>query len=185
LELLDFDEYALALAACGLAFSATELQGGLFGRLAGGHTLAENELLAFTAELVEVSPLSLTPAKETLERIYQDTLAQAQDQQGLLELLLPDDDELLPERLDALSKWCRCYLSGLGQTGLSGDTALPADAAEAMRDVAAIALVDPECQEDEDDEASYVELVEFVRVATTLIQVELTQLLTAPAKSKH
>ena len=73
----------------------------------------------------------------------------------------------------------------LGLSGLSGDTKLAPDITEAMRDIAEIALVDADTDESEDDEVSLAELIEFVRVASSLIQVELARLMSVPEKRKH
>ena len=54
-----------------------------------------------------------------------------------------------------------------------------------MRDLAAIALADPESQADEDGEASYAELVEFVRVAISLIYTEIAHMQSAPGEVLH
>ena len=182
---LDFDECCHELLVHGLDATPSDLQGGLCGRLCGQQSLEEEDLLTFFAGLIEVTSSSLVPIKEMLHNIYQDTLAQLSAEQGLVELLLPDDDEPLSERIEALSQWCRSYLTGLGLSGLSGETTLAPDVTEAMRDMAAIALVDSDSEQEEDDEASFVELVEFVRVASTLIHVELAHLMSTPAKTRH
>lgn len=182
---LEFDECCHELLIHGIDATPADLQGGICGRLSGGGGFDEQDLLAFFAELLDVSTLNLQPIIAMLEDVYQSVLAQINTQQGLVDLLLPDDDEAISDRLQALACWCRSYLSGLGLSGLSGETNLAPDVAEAMRDLAVIALVDPNSEQEEDDEASFMELVEFVRVASSLIHVELAHLMSAPTKAKH
>ena len=182
---LDFDECCHELLVHGLDITPSDLQGGLCGRLCGNQSLEEEDVLTFFAELTEDTSSGLVPIKEMLHNLYRDTLTQVSAQEGLVELLLPDDDDPLSERIEALSRWCRSYLAGLGLSGLSGETTLAPDVTEAMRDMAAIALVDPDSEQEEDDETSFVELVEFVRVASTLIHVELAHLVSTPAKTRH
>ena len=182
--MLDFDECCDVLLLEGLDVSPAELQGGLCGRLSGGQGLDVGDLYGFIAELAEVSSLK-GAAKELIDQLYNDTLTALQTQDGLIDLLLPDDDEALSDRISALGSWCRSYLSGLGQSGLSGQLELAPEVAEAMRDVAAIALVDPDGQENDDDEMSFAELVEFVRVASTLIHLGLSDLMAASPEIKH
>lgn len=184
-RLIDFDACCHALFVAGLVVSPVTLQGGLCGKLGGGQILSDEALFAFLSDLTEVPVSSLVAVQDMVHKLYLDTLAQVQEQQGLVALLLPDDDEPLSARIEALSDWCRSYLSGLGQSGLSGDTALAADVSEAMRDLAAIALADPESRIDEDGEANYAELVEFVRVAISLIYAELTHMQSAPGETRH
>jgi uncharacterized protein len=172
--LLNFDSCCESLVVSGLFLNPAGLQGAFCGRLAGGRNLDAKEILAFIAGNFSVVPESLLPIEEVLDNIYDDTLMQICDQQKLIELLLPQDDEELTVRLAALSDWCRSYLIGLGQSGLIGNSVLTPDAVEAMRDLAAVAAVDLSNLQ-EDDEVSYSELIEYVKVASALIQVELVQ----------
>lgn len=180
---MNFDECCNALLMQGLDSHPSELQGGLFGRLCGN--VNGGDFLEIFSQLTEAGVTSLKPLEEQLEQIHKDVLAAMDDGGGLIELLLPDDDQPLPDRLDALARWCRGFLAGLGLSGLSGDTKLAPDITEAMRDIAEIALVDADTDESEDDEVSLAELIEFVRVASSLIQVELARMMSVPEKRKH
>ena len=182
--MLDFDECCNTLVEGGLSINPAELQGGLYGRLCGGKALSDQDLQIFAEQLIGVSLAKLPQVEEMFDTLHRHALLQLQEQHELVKLLLPDDDEPISTRIESLSVWCQSFLSGLGQSGLSGETALAADVAEAMRDLAAIALVDPESQE-EDGEASYAELVEFVRVASSLIHVELKHLMSTPVEHRH
>lgn len=99
------------------------------------------------------------------------------------QLLLPDDEESLEARTEALAGWCSGFLAGIGEaaaspaarTLLAGDTA-----AEILADFAEIALAasgsdeaGEEAEADSADEAAYAELVEFVRVGVQLLFDEL------------
>jgi uncharacterized protein len=95
--------------------------------------------------------------------------------------LLPDDETPLAERADALSLWCQGFLYGLG----SGTTADPgkvsAEAGEIIRDLTEITHVGVEAdEENEENEAAFAEVVEFVRVGVQLLFVEL-----APARGQE
>ena len=182
---LDFDECCYELQLDGLDITPSDLQGSLCGRLSGGHSFAEQDFPEFVAALTGHSLTSLVLVKDMLNDLYRDTKAQLNAEAGLVELLLPDDEEPLSDRIQALSGWCQSYLSGLGQSGLSGETELAPDVAEAMRDLAAIALLDADGEQDSDDEANFVELVEFVRVASTLIHMEREHLMFASDNTRH
>jgi yecA family protein len=88
-------------------------------------------------------------------------------------LLLPDDDIPLNERVDALSLWCRGYLSGLGLVGVTKEDLANEVIQELVNDISHIAHVSIETDSSEDDESNYMELVEYIRVAVQNIQVEL------------
>ena len=83
-----------------------------------------------------------------------------------------DDDAALDERVMALGEWCQGFLFGLGQSGLSNETQLTTEIADVLRDLAAVAQVGLN-ETAEDDEVSYSELVEYVRVAVLLVEAEL------------
>jgi uncharacterized protein YgfB (UPF0149 family) len=87
--------------------------------------------------------------------------------------LLPDDDAPLVERLSALAEWCQSFLAGfavgLSRRGIDELGALPEDAQEIVQDLVAIAQLDTELAEG-DVEAGFMELAEYVKVGTLLIQ---------------
>ncbi len=103
-----------------------------------------------------------------------DEIKQEFDQPSFgFQLLLPNDDAALEQRLDALGYWCRGYLSGLGLVGVTKEDLENDVIKELVHDVSQIAHVSIETDASEDDEHNYVELVEYVRVAVQNIQHEL------------
>lgn len=88
-------------------------------------------------------------------------------------MLLPGDQSDLTERIDALGFWCRGYLSGLGLAGITPEHLSNDSIKELVHDLSQIAHASIEVDASEEDEANYVELVEFVRVAVQNIRVEL------------
>lgn len=192
---MDFEHYCRAFTVVGLTSNPAELQGMLCGRLSGGQRLTEQKVLALAVDLLDVDEASVTPLRSDLLQLYKDTVAQLEDDSGVFALLLPDDDAPLPDRIETLAHWCQNYLSGLGQSGLSGDAPLTAEMSEAMRDLASIAMADSGAVDDqldpypdeidEEDEASYFELVEYVRVAVTLIYAEIKLMTSLEGKTVH
>ena len=86
--------------------------------------------------------------------------------------LLPDDDMPMDVRLVALGAWSQSFLAGLAagmaRQGVQGLAGLPEEAQEIIRDLAAIAQLDPE-QTEGDAEADFMQLEEYVKVGTLLI----------------
>ncbi len=69
-------------------------------------------------------------------------------------------------------------VSGLpvrSRAGLSEDATLTGDIADALGDLAAISQIGTLDEESEEDEVSYTELVEYVRVAVLLVYAELNK----------
>lgn len=192
---MDFEHYCRVFTVVGLTTNPAELQAVLCGRLSGGQHLSDRKLLEVAADLLDASASSLTAIEGDVRQLYKDTVEQLEDGGGVFELLLPDDEDSLHERIETLSRWCQNYLSGLGQSGLSGDATLAEDVSEAMRDLAAIAMADSGNSDneldpyassiDEQDEVSFFELVEYVRVAVTLIYAELKLMNNPEGKTIH
>ena len=192
---MNFEDYCHAFTVAGLTTNPAELQAVLCGRLSGGQRLSDKKVLVVAADLLDISDSIVATIKADVLQLYNDTAEQLENSNAVFELLLPDDDDSLHERIETLSLWCQNYLSGLGQSGLSGDVSLPADVSEAMRDLAAIAMADSGNSDDdldpyassidEQDEVSFFELVEYVRVAVTLIYAEMKSANNPEGKTLH
>jgi len=105
-----------------------------------------------------------------LDVLYGETLRQLDDAVFEFELLLPDDEHAdLDTRTAALAGWCTGFAFGIGASG-RGEGELPADSSEFLHDVVRIAQA--EAADEEDDEAAYAEVVEYVRMGVLLTRTE-------------
>ena len=87
--------------------------------------------------------------------------------------LLPDDEEALETRTAALAEWCTGFLAGLGSVPVPTE-GWPDTVREIVADFGEIARAAVgEEDSPEDSEASYVELVEYLRAGTQLVHEEL------------
>lgn len=104
-------------------------------------------------------------------------LAEAAEQQlqntdCSFQLYLPEDKEPLVMRLKALSLWCQAFLTGLGMAGIRQEDIAHQDIAEALKDLFEIAhLEDPSATDADKAEKDFIELVEYVRIAVILMQM--------------
>ncbi|HCD26667.1 MAG TPA: hypothetical protein DER02_04050 [Gammaproteobacteria bacterium] len=81
-------------------------------------------------------------------------------------LLVVADDHAMRDRVESLAAWCGGFLSGFAG-GLQGARAeLPVDVQEVLKDLAALAAM--EVDEEEQDEDAYTEIYEYLRVSTQL-----------------
>lgn len=145
---------------------APESHGILCGMLSAGGPVADHEWLRHLVpeEVRDVGP------DDTLQALYRATVWQLDDPQFGFVLLLPDDDENLGDRTEALAHWCSGFLYGLGVSGVTESTQLPGEAAEVLGDLAKIASVDYELEQPgEAEERAYEEVVEYVRVGALLV----------------
>lgn len=149
---------------CGLACHESRLSAGEFLQHLAAMQLVVSPGQALHAALVET---------------WESTLAQIQDEEFRFSLWLPDDDEPLEDRTVALARWCSGFLAGLGSGGQLD--ALSAEAREAIADLQEIARAEPtppdgeappDAGEDqqEEDEAAYAEIVEYVRVVALVLR---------------
>ena len=112
--------------------------------------------------------------RQQLLLLYEQTEQQLQADDFSLELLLPDDDEPLQHRTRALVEWCQGFLYGAGNGRISLETDLSDDVREILADFSEISRASYDSDEDNDeDEAAYIELVEYIRGAVMLIFTEL------------
>lgn len=157
-------ERALSEAAIGI--DAAELHGSICGLLSAGGRLAGADWLdALAVEGPRQAPGG------TLDRLRASTLAQLADSEYGFELLLPDEDSALGDRVEALGAWCRGFLGGFG-LGTASASRLSDEAREALEDLARIAQAELSFEDDEDDASALEEIIEFVRVAVLLLHSE-------------
>lgn len=170
---MDFDHFEALIVAAGDTGSLAELHGTLCGHLSGGRLLDIAAVQKIAADVLALGAAEITGLTASLQQLHRDADAGLRDEDYSFAPLLPADELPLAQRIESLAHWCQGYISGLGQSGLAGDTELSADFTAAIRDMAAIAHADPQAPEDDDSEADFIELVEYVRVAALLVFTEV------------
>jgi uncharacterized protein YgfB (UPF0149 family) len=145
---------------------AAEAHGTLSGALCAAGTYHLDDWLG------EILPEGRADSESAawLRALFEATTAALTDSQMGFQLLLPEDDDALTQRTEALGEWCRGFLYGLGSGHVRDLQALGDEADEILKDITAITQVgvDPQ-DEDESNEEAYAELVEFVRVGVQLL----------------
>ena len=166
---------------------ATESHGALCGMLcAQGATEAAQWMLQVLGEHEETSS-DLQQAGKLLMQIHQLSVEQMNDSNVDFDLMLPDDDEPLESRVEALGTWCQGFVFGLAVGGVKEDTDLPEDSKELIKDILEISragyIADDEAElnamavdDGEEDEVAFMEVTEYVRMGTLLIYEELQPL---------
>ncbi|OGT30643.1 MAG: hypothetical protein A3E87_06690 [Gammaproteobacteria bacterium RIFCSPHIGHO2_12_FULL_35_23] len=118
----------------------------------------------------------LFPEVETEEELYPIFLQIAKelaDPDFGFDLLLPDDEESLVIRGEALALWCQGFLAGIGLTGL--DVKKITEIMEPTQDISEISQLDFMVLSDDskEDEEAFVDISEYVRMAVLLIYAEI------------
>lgn len=157
-----------ALQLLEVDLDAAEFHGQLCGLLAVDDRLGLPDWLAKT--LPGVEPNSLPATTRTLfEDMLENSRAGLRDADFGFQPLLPDDETELGVRVEALGHWCQGFLLGINAAGVRDTKALPGDLPEILDDFLGISQAESyELVDEEEDEAAYAELVEYVRISAQL-----------------
>lgn len=172
--LLCFDDIANLLVTEKVTMvTPSELHGLVCGQLAGGARLSADLWLQTANDFLDIEGFSHESSKVGLLALYQQSLGQLESLDMGLDLLLPDDDNEIGQRVDSLGVWVQGFLAGFGMQGQQTDKTLSKDAKEMLNDLGQIAQVASEDLEDgEDTEADFFELSEYVRMGAVYMFTE-------------
>jgi uncharacterized protein len=171
---LNFDELANLLAPLGTLNSPSELHGLLCGKFAGGAQLSEINWLLEAVEFLDFIAAPDERVRVALSRLYHDTATQLKGEFSL-KLMLPDDDNILNERVRALGEWCHGFLTGFGSVDHQGKRVIGEEFEEMLQDLANIVQIQADEEGDEPSaEADYMEVTEYVRVVVNSLYYEFS-----------
>ncbi len=157
-----------------LLVNPADVHGVICGLLCGGIKLDNKAWLAPFDELLNEGlgiPESLAPI---LTEVYNGSAAALKDITLGFELLLPDMDQPLDERMEALAEWLQGFLGGFGMVH-SSSTQASDDVKELIADFASIAQLDVDAEDDSNEaEEAFYEIVEYVRMGATYCFNELS-----------
>ncbi|GGO87741.1 UPF0149 protein [Marinobacterium nitratireducens] len=167
---LDFDDIANLLVAEGVvATSPSELHGLVCGCLCAGARPDAAAWLQLFADWLDIPALTQEASKVGMLELCSSTLAQLEATDLGFEALLPDDDQMLMQRVTALGGWCQGFLGGFGQHGKQTDASLSDEAREVLGDLGQIAQISAEDDESDDNESDLMEIQEYVRMAALML----------------
>jgi uncharacterized protein len=172
-DLPEYGRLDQALESIGADIGASEAHGVFCGLLSAGASEAHVEWIEGLFADRPSNDLLVREARQMIGQLYLASRHQLADENLEFALLFPDEDDGLKLRAKALVSWCEGYLYGLGLAGIS-EQQLAGDAKEALNDISEFTRLDLEAiEEDEGAETAYMELQEFLRVATLFIWEEL------------
>lgn len=167
---LDFSRINTALNSLGALTDAAETHGIICAYICSGTDEESLEWLEPILALEDIEEALNNKNGQLLLELYQFSLKQLQSFEFDLFLLLPDEDTTIAERSEAIGAWCQGLLTGLAmaEAGIRKDA--PEELTETLQDLTKITLIDYEdADNNEENEMAFVEVVEFVRMATLLI----------------
>jgi len=180
----DYDLINDALIRSECEQDAAEQHGQLCALLCLLDSVTVEQWLAMVLPPVEKGDALQSETRSILSEVYDVTVQTIDAEDFDFQLLLPDDDASLSIRLQSLSHWCQGFLMGITHAGITDIEKLASNLPEIVRDFVEISRAESfEIENSEEDEASYLEISEFVRMGTLLFRVEFKQFLSQQAKA--
>src|ERR1700683_2051979 len=166
-----FKDFEDVLAAAGSLADAAEAHGSLCGALC---SMSPYKMQDCVNEILPDGASLSAESAAMLERVFTVTATSFGEQGMEFEPLLPDDEQPLNGRANALALWCTGFLYGLGAGQISDLEALNGDVGEIVRDFTEISrATGDDAEADESNEQAYAGLVEFIRAAAQVVFEEL------------
>ncbi|QLE86655.1 MULTISPECIES: UPF0149 family protein [Shewanella] len=168
---LGIDSLLAELNAAEIGQHPVEVHGALVGLICGGVKPAKHAWVKPLLELINDGQLLPEKLQQLIDELFQDTLARISDPDFGFSPMLPEEEEPLSQRVEALSLWVQSFLTGIAMVQPKLNKA-SADVREVIGDLAEIAQVEFDVAEDDESEAAYIELMEFARMAALLCYSE-------------
>ena len=165
-------------------FTATpsELHGLLTGLVAGGMFKGSEDYLLQMADMFNNGLSVKGTLKSSATKLVDTLFEQFESEDMSFELLLLDEDESLTDQAEELINWVQYFLVGFGLNQRDLKTASN-EAREIIEDFTNITRMDTELPDDNDTQADFYEVIEFVRVSTVLCHQEFGKHVNKPMSS--
>ena len=188
--LLNYDHWTSQLDQNAVMASAAELQGLVAGMLSAGIPADAGTILPVLYDFLNDGQALNAHLKGLIEQLIAETARQLAEEDYSLQLLLPSDDDAMPERLEAMIEWAQAFLVGFAiqQTDLS---LVSPDVREAIDQLTEITRIDIHTEDDAseaENEESYFLVMEHLRLLVLTCFNEVGQKFTiseVAAKTLH
>lgn len=155
--------------------SAAEAHGMICGFICAGNKLdGKSWLDPILGRAQNIEKELLASCKLILLELYEISSIKLQSFEFDFELLLPDDEESLQYRAEALSHWCQGFIIALNRIGITEAEMQTQDAKEAISHIFEISKLNYDSIDiSENDEEAYAEVMEYVRMAVLMVYSEI------------
>ncbi len=178
-----FDRLSQFLLQQGMLPNAAEVHGMLSGMLAGGANPSSEHWLALLSDLLHEGQTFPSAVRNKLDQLTQSIDAALRDPEMNYQLMLPEDQQPIEERLQAMIDWVQSFLVGFGvnQSNLAG---FSEDVREAIDDMVELAKLDFSVEDDNDADRAYFEIVEYLRVSAIMCFCEVGEQVSIDCKTE-
>lgn len=175
--LLSYDEWTYKLDQAYVMASAAEVHGLIAGLLSAGVDPDAQQLLPVLHDFLNDGQALTADVKQYVVSLIDITHKEMANNDFSFSMLLPSDDDSLPERLDALVEWTQAFLVGFAvqQTDLS---LVSADVREALDQLSEVTRIDIHTTDDgsrEENEEAYFLVLEHIRMMVFACFTEVGQ----------
>jgi uncharacterized protein YgfB (UPF0149 family) len=165
-----YEEFTEALANSDSSFQPAQVHGLFCGYICANSGAEESRW-----EKIILGKNKNIASREMLQQLYEFSYQQMNEFSFEFMLLLPDDEEDINTRTEALGLWCQGFLAGLEQSNIKIKRKGKDEFTETLNNLIEIAQVTyGDLEENEEDETAYFELVEYVRLAALMVFQELS-----------
>lgn len=170
----DYDSLDELLYLHQIAADAAEIDGFFTGHICVASRQSANEGMRALWRHLDQPPPDAEPLLNLLNgRHASITLAMLAGDFSY-QLLLPDDEAPLSDRLTALAAWCQGFIGGLTSNGRLNDARMSTEVRQMVAEVIEISHLDSDnCEESEESERDYMELSEHLRCTAMALHAEL------------
>lgn len=185
--LLSYDEWTYKLDQAYVMASAAEVHGLIAGLLSAGVTPDAQQLLPVLHDFLNDGQALPTEVKQHVVALIEATSTALAQNDFSFTMLLPSDDDSLPERLDAMVEWTQAFLVGFAvqQTDLS---LVSEDVREALDQLTEVTRIDIHTTDDgsaEENDEAYFLVLEHIRIMVLACYTEVGQKFSAkPVSNK-
>lgn len=188
--LLNYDHWTSQLDQHSVMASAAELQGLIAGMLSAGIPADAGTILPVLYDFLNDGQALNAHLKGLIEQLIAETARQLAEEDYSLQLLLPSDDDAMPERLEAMIEWAQAFLVGFAiqQTDLSLVSPDVREAIDQLTEVTRIDIYTEDDASDAENEESYFLVLEHMRLLVLTCFNEVGQKFTiseVAAKTLH
>jgi len=169
---LDFATVQAVLTSESVKMHAAEVHGVMTGLVSAGYIFEDSDYIVVINDMLNNGDNFPSSVKLTLKAMYNELWASILDDSYSFQILLPDDDDTIIERANALGHWVQGFNLGFGLQQ-KNKSQLSEDVQEVLTDFGDIANLSDEMEEDEDTEQAYYEIAEYVRISALLCFTEL------------
>ena len=165
-----FTQIESTLVLAGIEISASEIHGTIVGAIANHMKSGQSpDLLRLVEPNADSNNGRYAQLDEALYDLYRENSEFLLEGKVGFDLLMPDEDESLDVRAEALASWSRGYILGLLYNEAFSVDQLPDSGPEIVRDIMQIAEASAGADSEQDEDWALAELEEYLKVGCQLV----------------